>query len=56
MYREVSRDIKRYQKVSSVSMDVKSIKDIKSIIYWQTDCINGINNSIRLVRDMLSTR
>ena len=47
-YEGVSSGIKRNQKVSCVSRDVKSIKDNKSII-------NGINNKIRLVREMLST-
>ena len=51
MYREVSRGIKRYQIVSSVLGNVKSLKDTKSII----DCINGINNIIRLVMVMLGT-
>ena len=47
MYQEVSRGIKRYQTVSSVSRDVKSIKDIKSI--EKVDCTDGY----RHVWDML---
>ena len=52
-YQDISRGIKGYQEVSWGFKRYPVYQGMSSVSRTQTNCINGINNIIRLVRDML---